>query len=160
MLWNPANPSHRIQLEDLEQAATTLGFTLQRIEVRAPADIDRAFAAMAQEHAKALLVLGDALFFTQRKRIVDFAAKHHLPAIYNRKEYVKAGGLMSYAANEIEQERRAAVYVHKILREAKPGDLPVEQPVSAELILNQKTAEALGLVIPPGVRMRADEVLK
>lgn len=159
MLWNPENPSHRIQLEDLDRAATILGFTVQRIQVRTPADIDRAFTAMAQEHAKALLVLGDTLFFVQRKRIVDLAAKHRLPAIYNRKEYVKAGGLMSYAANKIEQERRAAVYVHKILKGAQPGDLPVEQPASAELVLNLKTAEALGLVIPPMVRMRADEVL-
>jgi len=126
--------------------------------VRKAADLDGAFSAMTRERAGALLVFGDALFFVQRTRLVELAAKHRLPAMYNRAEYVRTGGLMAYAANDSEQERRAAVYVDKILRGAKPGDLPVEQPTKFDLLINLKTAKSLGLPIPPAMLMRAEVI--
>jgi len=160
VLWNPANPSNQASTKDVEEAAKTSGLQVQFIAVRTPADLDGAFSAMTRERADGVLVFGDALFFVQRTRIVELAAKHRLPAMYNRSEYVRAGGLLAYAANDIEQERRAAAYVDKILRGAKPGELPVEQPTKFELAINLKTAKALGLTIPPSMLMRADQVIE
>jgi putative ABC transport system substrate-binding protein len=160
VLWNPTNPSAPPLTRDVEEAAKTFGLQLQLIAVRKPADLDRAFSAMTHERASALLVFGDPLFFVQRARLVELAAKHRLPAIYNRTEYAKAGGLMAISANDIEQERRAAVYIDKILKGTKPGDLPVEQPTRFELVINLKTAKALGLTIPPSMLMRADQVIE
>jgi len=160
VLWNPANPSNQALLKEVEEAAKTWGLQLQLIAVREPADLDRAFSAMTRERAGALLVFGDALFFVQRAQLVELAVKHRLPTMYNRAEYVRAGGLMAYAANDIEQERRAAVYIDRILKGAKPGDLPVEQPTKFELVINLKTAKALGLTIPPAMLMRADQVIE
>ena len=159
-LWNATNPSNKASLKDVEEAAKTSGLQVQFIAVREPSDLDGAFSAMTRERADGLLVFGDALLFVQRARLVDLAAKHRLPAIYNRTEYVRAGGLMAYAANDIEQERRAAGYVDKILKGANPGDLPVEQPVKFELVINLKTAKALDLTLPPSLLMRADEVIE
>ena len=160
VLWNPANLSNQALRKEVEDAAKTSGLQLQLIAVREPADLDGAFSAMTRERADGLLVFGDAMFFVQRTRLVALAAKHRLPAMYNRVEYVRAGGLMAYAANDIEQERRAAVYIDKILKGANPADLPVEQPTRFDLIINLKTAKALGLTIPPSLLMRADQVIE
>jgi putative ABC transport system substrate-binding protein len=160
VLWNPANPGHQAALTDLEGVAKVLGLELQSVTVREPALLDTAFSAMTREHANALLVLGDPLFISHRTRLVTLAETHRLPTMYNAREYVTAGGLMSYAADRIEQERRAAVYIDKILKGAKPADLPVEQPTTIELAINLRTAKALGLTIPPSVLMRANEVIE
>jgi putative ABC transport system substrate-binding protein len=160
VLWNPANPSHPPELKDLEEAAQVLGVQLHPVGVREPTELDSAFAAMMSARAHTLLVFGDIMFGQQRARLVELAATSHLPAIYNAKEYVKVGGLMSYEANNTERERRAAVYVDKILRGTKPADLPVEQPTRFELGINLKTAKALGITIPPIILFQADEVIQ
>mgnify|MGYP001074943207 CR=1 FL=1 len=160
VLYNPSNPGNQATLKDAEETAKAFGLQLQLIAAREPADLDKAFSAMSRERANALQVSGDPLFFTQRTRLVGLAAKHRLPAIYNRTEYVKLGGLMAISANDIEQERRAAVYIDKILKGVKPGDLPVEQPTRFELVINLKTAKALGLTIPQSLLIRAEEVIQ
>ncbi len=137
-----------------------LGVQLQLLEARGPAELDNAFSAKARESAGALLVLGDTMFLLQRSRIVALAAKGRLPAMYRGTEYVEAGGLMSYAANVADTDRRAAAYVDKILKGTKPADLPVEQPMRFELVVNLKTAKTLGLTIPQPVLFRADQVIQ
>ncbi len=160
ILWNPANPSSQAGLQEVERAAKAARVLPQALAVREPADLDTAFSAITRERAGALLVLGDTLFFAQRTRLVGMAAKYRLPAIYNRAEYVKAGGLLAYDADDLWQARRAAVYVDKILKGAKPADLPVEQPTKFELVINLTVAKALGLTIPQSVLIRADEVIQ
>jgi putative ABC transport system substrate-binding protein len=130
------------------------------IEARGPADIDRAFSDMTRVRAGALTVLPSNMFLNERRRLVDLAAKHRLPAVYTVREYVDGGGLMSYGANVADLYRRAATYVDRILKGAKPGDLPVEQPTKFDLVINLKTAKALGLTIPPALLGRADEVIQ
>jgi putative ABC transport system substrate-binding protein len=160
VLWNPANPGNVHQLRAAETAARALGLRLQPQEARRPSEIDRAFAAMARERAGALLVLLDSIFYNQRERIADLAAKNRLPAIYGLSLHAEAGGLMAYGANRFDISRRAAGYVDRILKGAKPADLPVEQPTKFELFINLKTAKALGLTIPQTLLQRADEVLQ
>ena len=160
VLWNPGNPGLALTLREAEVAARALGVQVQLLEARGPDEIDSAFLAMTRERADGLLILGDAVFLLHRTRIVGLAAKSRLPAMYNFKEFVDAGGLMAYAANLADLFRRAAVYVDKILKGAKPGDLPVEQPTRFELVVNLKTARALGLTIPQSVLIRADEVIR
>jgi len=133
---------------------------LQTLEVRGPDEFDSAFAAMATEHADALITLGDPLTVSYRIRIVDLAAKSRLPAMYDLREFVDAGGLMAYGPSLPDLFRRAAAYVDKILKGARPGDLPVEQPIRFELIINLKTAKALGLTIPPLLLFQADQVIR
>jgi len=133
---------------------------LQVVEARGPADIDRAFSDMTRARAGALTVLSTPMFSSKRRRLVDLAAKNRLPALFSFREYVDAGGLMSYGPNLADLFRRAATYVDKILKGAKPGDLPVEQPTKFELVINLKTAKALGLTIPQSLLLRADEVIK
>ena len=133
---------------------------LQSLEIRAPEDIDRAFEAAIRGRASALIVVEDSLFISHRARIVTLAAKSRLPAMYFLREFVDAGGLMSYAADLSDLFRRAATYVDKILKGAKPADLPVEQPTKFELVINLKTAKALGLTIPQSVLIRADQVIQ
>jgi putative ABC transport system substrate-binding protein len=133
---------------------------LQFVEARGPADFDRAFSDMTGARAGALTVLGNAMFTNERRRLVDLAAKNRLPGMYPWREFVDAGGLMAYGANLADLHRRAATYVDKILKGAKPGDLPVEQPTKFELVVNLKTAKALGLTIPPSVLARADEIIQ
>ena len=145
ILWNPANQSHAPSLREMEVAARSLGVQLQPLEARGLDSFDNAFAAITRERAGALLVLGDGMFLQHRTRILDFVAKSRLPAMYGLREFVDAGGLMAYAANYPDLFRRAATYVDKILKGAKPGDLPVEQPTKFELVINLKTAKALGL---------------
>jgi putative ABC transport system substrate-binding protein len=160
VLYNPSNPGNVYNLKDVEETTKAFGLKLQLVAAREPADLDKAFSAMSRERANALQVSGDPLFFTHRTRLVGLAARHRLPAIYNRSEYAKLGGLMAISANDIEQERRAAVYIDKILKGTKPGDLPVEQPTRFALVINLKTAKALGLTIPPTLLMRADQVIE
>jgi len=130
------------------------------VEVRAREELDAAFEAMVRERADGVWVLPDPLTFTARSQVVALAAKHRLPAVYWQREYVDSGGLISYGANVADHFRRAAWYVDRILKGAKPGDLPVEQAAKFELVVNLKTARALGLTIPPSLLLRADDVIQ
>ena len=145
-------------LKEAEVAARALGVRPQFIEARGPDDFDRAFSEMIRVHAGALTVLPSTMFGSERRRLVDLAAKNRLPAMYSWREFVDAGGLMSYGPNVADNYRRAAAYVDKILKGAKPADLPVEQPTKFELVINRKTAKTLGLTIPPSLLQRADEI--
>ena len=160
VLWNSANPLGPPQMREAEGAARALRVRLQLLDVRDPNDFDTAFAAMTKERAGALLVIPDVVFVTHRARVADLAAKSRLPAVYWTRELVEAGGLMAYGANIPDMYRRAATYVDKILKGTKPGDLPIEQPTRFELVINLKTAKALGLTIPQSVLLRADEVIQ
>jgi putative ABC transport system substrate-binding protein len=162
-LWQPGGYPERTEkdmLKEADVAARALGVRLQFVEARGPADFDRAFSDMTRARADALTVLASSMFIGERRRIVDLAAKHRLPAVYPVREFVDAGGLMAYGANTADLYRRAATYVDKILKGAKPGDLPVEQPTKFELVINLKGAKALGVTIPPSVLQRADEVIQ
>jgi putative ABC transport system substrate-binding protein len=163
VLWQPGAFGERTEKDLLKRAdvaARVLGVRLQFVEARGPTDLDRAFSDMTRARADALTVLTGAMFVNERRRLVDLAAKNRLPAVYPLREFVDAGGLMSYGANLADLVRRAATYVDKILKGAKPADLPVEQPTKFELVINLKAAKALGLTIPPSVLQRADEVIE
>jgi len=147
-------------LTGAEVAARGLGVRLQLVEARSPDDFDRAFSDMTRARAGALTLLPNNMFRRELRRLVDLAAKNRLPAVYTSREFVDAGGLMSYGASLTDSCRRAATYVDKILKGAKPGDLPVEQPTKFELVINLKTAKALGLTIPRSVLAHADEVIQ
>jgi putative tryptophan/tyrosine transport system substrate-binding protein len=160
VLSTPSSAHVRPQMRETEVTARALGVRLQRLEVRSPDDFERAFQAATKERAGALIALDVASFFTHRAEIVKLAVKSRLPAIYAFREFVDAGGLMSYAANLVDMYWRAATYVDKILKGAKPADLPVEQPKKFEFIINLKTAKQIGLTIPPNLLARADKVIK
>jgi putative ABC transport system substrate-binding protein len=163
VLWQPGAVGERTEKETLkgaEVAARALGVRLQLVEARAPADIDRAFSDMTKARAGALAVWTTAMFASERGRLVALAAKNRLPAVYTLSEFVDAGGLMSYGHSQADLNRRAAIYVDKILKGAKPADLPVEQPTRFDLVINLKTAKVLGLTIPPSVLARADHVVE
>ncbi len=160
VVWNPDNPAEKVKVKETQAAAQALGVRLQSLEARDPNELESAFAAMTRERAGALLVQHELVFLTHRKRIVELAAKNRLPAMYERKEYVDVGGLMSYGVSFPENFRRAATYVDKILKGSKPADLPVEQPMKFELIINLKAAKQIGLTIPHEVLARADKVIK
>ncbi len=163
LLWHPGGAGERTQkdmLKEAEVAARALGVRLQFVEARGPADFDRAFSEMTRARAGALTVLGSPMFFNERRRLVDLAAKNRLPAVYGFREVVNAGGLMAYGPNTDDMFRRAATYVDKILKGAKPGDLAVEQPTKFELVINLKAAKALGLTIPPSLLGRADQIIE
>jgi len=161
VLWNPANAVWQAQmLRQTENAARALGLQRQLLEVRGPDELEGAFAAMTRERANALLVQVDVIFALHAQRIADLAAKHRMPAMYGAREHVGAGGLMSYAPNVLDLFRRAATYVDKILKGAKPADLPVEQPSKFEFVINLKTAKALGLKIPQSLLLQADQVIE
>ena len=163
VLWQPGFMDERTDKDMLKAAdvgARALGVRLQVVEARGPADIDRAFAKMTRARAGALAVLPSAMLFTERRRLVDLADKNRLPAVYAQREFVEAGGLMSYGPNLADLFRRAATYVDKILKGAKPADLPVEQPTKFDLVINLKTATALGLTIPPSLLRRGDEIIQ
>jgi putative ABC transport system substrate-binding protein len=147
-------------LKAAEVAARALRVRLQFVEARGPADFDRAFSDMTRARAGALAVLGSAIFNSERRRLVDLAAKHRLPTVYTARDFVDAGGLMTYGPNLADLFRRAAVYVDKILKGAKPSELPVEQPTKFEMVINLKAAKALGLTIPPSLLQRADQVIE
>jgi putative ABC transport system substrate-binding protein len=133
---------------------------LQVVEARGPAEFDRAFSDMTTARAGALVVLPTPMFFTERGRLVDLAAKNRLPTVFPYREFVDVGGLMAYGPDLADLSRRAATYVDKILKGANPGDLPVEQPTKFDLVINLKTAKALGLTIPPSLLLRADQVIE
>ena len=160
VLWNPDNRASALGLKDLKATARSYGVQLQFIEAREPNELDAAFAAIRSARLEALLVLADAMFTVHRARLADLAIKNRLPSMHGNREYVEAGGLMSYAPNSVANYRRAAVFVDKILKGAKPADLPIEQPTTVELVLNLKTAKALGLTIPPSLLLRADQVIE
>jgi putative ABC transport system substrate-binding protein len=160
VLWNPTNPSHALDVRAAEVAAQALGVQLHRVEARGPDAFDSAFAAMTSAHAGALLVLGDTMFREHRGRLAELAATSRLPTMHNSRPYEEAGGLLSYGVSLEDSWRRAATYVDKILKGAKPADLPVEQPMKFELVINLKTAEALGLTIPPTLLFQADKVIR
>ena len=160
ILSNPANPAHAVAIRDVKVAAGSLGVQLQLLEARGPNEFDGAFAAMATARVGALFVVADPMFLLHRARLAHLAARNRLPAAYGSGEMVEAGGLMSYGASQRDLHRRAATYVDKILKGAQPGDLPVEQPTTFELVINLKTAKALGLTIPQSLLGRADEVIQ
>jgi putative ABC transport system substrate-binding protein len=163
VLWHPGafgERTMRDMVKETEAAARTLGVQLQFVEARGPDEFDRAFSAMARERADAFIVFPSVMLFIERRRIVALAAQSRLPAMYQSREFVELGGLIGYGASITEAVRRAATYVDKILRGTKPGDLPVEQPTKFELVINLKTAKALGLTIPPSLLGRADEIIQ
>jgi putative ABC transport system substrate-binding protein len=160
VLSNPTNPSHALATENVIVAARAVGVQLQLLEARGPDQFDNAFAAMARERAEALLVLADPFFGFHRSRLSALAAESRIPAMYGSRIYPEAGGLMSYGANFRHNFHRSATYVDKILKGAKPADLPIEQPVKFELVINLKTAKLLGLTIPPSLLLRADQVIE
>jgi putative ABC transport system substrate-binding protein len=160
VLSNPANPAQALTIKDVKAAGRSLGVQLQLLEARGPNEFDGAFAAMAKERAEALLVVSDSMFLLHRARLADLAAKNQLPSMYGVREFVEAGCLMSYGPSIVAIYRRAAFFVDKILKGAKPADLPVEQPTKFELAINLKTAKALGLTIPQSLLQRADQVIE
>jgi ABC-type uncharacterized transport system substrate-binding protein len=160
VLWNPDAPSHPQALKALEDAGRALRVQLQAVGARTAGELEGAFAAMDRARAKAVLVLATALFLAERQRVAELAIKHRLPTMSNFKDAVEAGGLMSYSPNWDDLYRRGAIYVDKILKGAKPADLPVEQATKFELVINLKTAKALGLTIPPSLLQRADQVIE
>jgi putative ABC transport system substrate-binding protein len=160
VLSNPGNPPHVPYLRETERAANALGLTMQAFEVRSPNELPGAFAAMADWHADGLVTLTDGMLFSNRDRIAALALASKLPAVYPEAEFVAAGGLSSYGPSLPDLFRRAAGYVEKILKGAKPGDLPIEQPTKFELVINLKTAQTLGLSISREFQLRADEVIE
>ena len=160
VLWNPTNAVKALELNSTEVAARALGVIVTSHGVRAPADFDRAFAAIGRERPTALITLADPLTRGYRSQFAEFAVKSRLPMIAELRDFAEAGGLMTYGASLLDLYRRAATYVDKILKGAKPGDLPIEQPTKFELVVNLKTAKALGLTIPQSVLVRADEVIR
>ena len=160
VLWNPDYVGMRARFEQARVAAPAVGLTVRSVEVRDARELDVAFEAIIREHPEALLLLVDPLTLSQRARIVEFAAEQRLPAIYETRDFVDVGGLISYGPNGLELFRRAAIYVDKILRGAKPADLPIEQPTKFELVINMRAAKALGIKFPESILLRADKVIE
>jgi putative ABC transport system substrate-binding protein len=160
ILWSPVVQQRVIEFKETQLAARALGLQLQSVEARAANDLEPAFSAITAGRANAVILLGDGMFNANRTRILDLAAKSRLPIMYPEEEYVLAGGLMVYGPSTADLSRRGAFFVDKILKGAKPADLPVEQPTKFELLINLKTAKQIGLTIPPNVLARADRVIK
>jgi ABC-type uncharacterized transport system substrate-binding protein len=160
ILWDEANPTAEFNVKETEAATASVGLTLRAFAVRGPNEFSSAFSAMIKEHVGALIVGPSPMFLGERQRLVDLAATNRLPTVFTLGEYTQAGGLMAYGPHLPDLYRRAASFVDKILKGAKPADLPVEQPTKFELVINLKTAKALGLTIPPSVLARADEVIE
>ena len=159
-LVNPGNPLHPVQLKNIQAAAKTTGVNVSPLQASTASQIEAAFGAVTRERAGALIVLPDPFFRTQARQIAELAAKNRLPTMFGIREFVEAGGLMSYGQNNSEHYRRAATYVDKILKGVKPSDLPVEQSTKLELVINMKTAKALGLSIPRELALRVDRVIE
>jgi putative ABC transport system substrate-binding protein len=159
VLWNPAFKGMGARFREAQAAAPAIGMDLRSIEVRDPREMEAAFDAVTRDPPAGLLLLADPLTYSMRARIVEFAREKNLPAIYETREFVEAGGLMSYGPNIQAQHRRAATYVDKILKGARPGDLPIEQPTIIELLVNLKTARALGITVPQSILLNADLVI-
>jgi putative tryptophan/tyrosine transport system substrate-binding protein len=160
VFFNPANLFHTVSMQQARAAAEALGIRLAPLSVRASQELDGAFATILKEKPDAILVLADRVYLHERKRMMDFAARHRLPSVNAHREMVEAGGLMVYGPSYEEMHRRAADYVDKILKGAKPGDLPIEQPAKFTLVINLTTAKALGLDVPATLLARADEVIE
>jgi putative ABC transport system substrate-binding protein len=160
VLWNPDYVGMRARFEQARYLAPAVGMTVRSMEVRDGRELDAAFATIVREHPDALLILVDPFTRSQRSRIVEFAAAQRIPAMYETSDFVDAGGLISYGPNLPAQYRRAATYVDKILKGAKPADLPIEQPTQFELAVNMKAAKALGIKIPDSILVRADKVIE
>jgi len=160
ILWDADNHASALNVRDTEAAVKSLGIVLQSFGVRSPKEVDAAYSAMKRDHAAAVILVSSPAFMGNRRRIVDLAVTHRLPMAVGSREYAEAGGLLSYGTDYPDLFRRAAVYVDKILKGARPADLPVEQPTKFELIINLKTAKALGLTIPQSLLQRADEVIQ
>ncbi len=160
IVYNPGDPNKLIEVRQLERAARPLGLAVRSVPIGEPDKFDAAFRGLTRDGRLAIVTLADPFMNFHRRQIVDLAAQYKLPAVYGFKEYVDAGGLLSYGASLSDAFRRAAAYVDKILKGAKPGDLPVEQPTQFELVINLKTAKALGLAIPPSLLQRADQVIE
>ena len=160
LLTNPGNPGAAQGIRESEAAARSLGLKVRVVDARGPEDLERAFAGMVKEQVNAVVLLPDPILFDQRTRIIALAAKYRLPAVGEAREFADAGGLMTYGPRIEENFRRAAFFVDKILKGAKPGDLPVEQPTKLELVINLKTAKAIGLTIPQELLFRADKVIE
>jgi putative ABC transport system substrate-binding protein len=161
VLYDPSSQSNVLGLQEIQSAARASGLMVQAWEVRGLEDFDKAFSRMTRERGDALMTIRNPLVGgTYLKHTVELAAKSRLPAIYDGRDFVELGGLMSYAANFTEMWRRAATFVDKILKGAKPADLPVEQPTKFEFVINLKTAKQIGLTIPPNVLARADKVIR
>jgi putative tryptophan/tyrosine transport system substrate-binding protein len=160
VLRNPRNPASAPQLQWTELAAQSLGVQLQVVDVRDPSEFEAAFLSMTRERAGALTVLADTMFLSQRRQIADLAIKRRLPATFNWREYAEAEGLIAYGPRVADQCRRVAEFADKILKGVRPAELPVEQPMRFELVLNLKTAQALGLTIPPTLLFQADEIIR
>ena len=163
ILWQPGAPDERTDkdmLKEAEVASRTLGVRLQAVKARRPEDFERAFSDVTKARAGALIVLTSVMFINERRRLVDLAAKNRLPTVYPQRDFVDVGGLMSYGPNGPDLFRRAATLVDKILKGAKPADLPVEQPTKFELVINLKTAKAIGLTVPQSLLARADQVIE
>lgn len=160
VLWNPATPWHPKVIEELKAVAPSLSMELSFVGVRTPEEIGPAFSAMTRAHAEALFFMGDAFFFSHRMTLAKLASKARLPTSYGVRNFVDAGALMSYGPSLVDVFRRSAGYVDKILKGAKPSDLPIERPTTFELVVNLKTAKVLGITIPQSILLRADEVIR
>jgi len=160
VIWDPATPSHEPGLKAVEVTGRALRFRIQRVAVPSAAEFDSAFSAIVRERAGAVVVLSTPLFMGGAARLAELAMKHKLPAMFGPREHVEAGGLLSYSPDRADPYRRAATYVDKILKGAKPADLPVQQATKFELVINLRTAKALGLTLPPSLLQRADQVIK
>jgi putative ABC transport system substrate-binding protein len=160
LLDNPADRASALNLRDAQGAAKSLGVVVQMVDWGGPRGLDAAFLAMKRARIDAVILGGNTLFLADRRRIAELAVSHRLPMMTPTKEYAQAGALLSYGTDYLDLFRRAAMYVDKILKGAKPGDLPIEQPTKFELVINLKTAKALGLTIPQSVLLRADEVIQ
>ena len=160
LLGNPASPVYADVRKSAQTAAQKVGLTLVSVEARNLQEIDRAFADLNNQRVQAFIGAADAVFFTQRQQIAELALRNRLPSMFSQREYAQAGGLMSYGENLSDFFRRAASFVDKIFKGAKPGDLPIEQPTRFNLVINRKTADALGMTIPPQLYIFADEVIE
>jgi putative ABC transport system substrate-binding protein len=160
VLWNSANQGMQARFQETQRGANLLGVSIHSIAIQSLDDFDPAFGAMMKNRPESLLVLADTVTVANRQRAIEFAARNRVPAIYEVRAFVDDGGLMSYGIDMYDHYRQAAVYVDKILKGAKPADLPIEQPTKFELIINLKTAKALGLTIPPSLLQRADQVIE
>jgi putative tryptophan/tyrosine transport system substrate-binding protein len=160
VLWNTANAGMVLRFRETESASRALGVAIHSVGVQGPGDFETAFATISKHRPDALLVLADTVTVAHRRRTIEFAAANRLPAIYESRQFTDDGGLMSYGLRMPDHFRRAAFFVDKIIKGAKPADLPVEQPISFELVINLKTARALGLMLPPALLLRADQVIE
>jgi putative ABC transport system substrate-binding protein len=160
VLANPANPAYAAMIKNVQAAAQRINVKVLPVEARTPQEIENAFSRMAKENIRAIIVELDALFIRQRRQIAELAVKNRISSIATYREYVEEGGLMSYGQNQAVQLRNTAVFVDKILKGAKPGDLPVEQSMTFDLVINRKTARAIGIAIPQELLLRADRVIE